>query len=52
VAQVDEVMAELRKIPWFQELKEEHMLTIASISNVHRFHAGDVLFREGDTQVP
>jgi CRP/FNR family transcriptional regulator, cyclic AMP receptor protein len=50
MAQVEDVIAELRKIPWFKELKEEHVRTIASISNVHRFNAGDVLFREGDKQ--
>lgn len=50
MAQVEEVIEELRKIPWFKELKEEHVRTIASFSNVHRFAAGDVLFREGDTQ--
>ncbi len=50
MAQVEEIIEELRKIPWFQELREEHVARIASISNVHHFHAGEVLFREGDKQ--
>lgn len=46
----EEVFGELRKIPWFQELKDEHVRKIASISRVSSVKAGDVLFREGDKQ--
>jgi CRP-like cAMP-binding protein len=50
MAEIDEVIEELRKIPWFKELKEQHVRMIAAMSNVRHFNAGDVIFREGDTQ--
>jgi CRP-like cAMP-binding protein len=46
----EEVIEELRKIPWFQELKEEHVKKIASISKICSVKAGESLFREGDKQ--
>jgi CRP-like cAMP-binding protein len=46
----DEVYLELQKIPFFRELKEDHLRAIARISSIRRAKAGDVLFREGDRQ--
>jgi CRP/FNR family cyclic AMP-dependent transcriptional regulator len=46
----DEVEAELKKIPWFQELKPEHLKRMSEISSLRRVKAGEVLFREGDKQ--
>jgi CRP-like cAMP-binding protein len=45
----EEVMEALRKIPWFNELKAEHLHKIASISRLRPMRAGEVIFREGDT---
>jgi CRP-like cAMP-binding protein len=45
-----EVSEELRKIPWFQELKRQHIQKIASISSLRRVKAGQTLFREGDKE--
>ncbi len=47
---IEEVTEELRKIPWFQELSEDHIKKIASISKVCSIKAGESLFREGDKQ--
>src|SRR5512140_3188923 len=47
---IEEVTEELRKIPWFQELKEAHVKKIAEISKICSVKAGDSLFREGDKQ--
>ncbi len=44
-----EIVEELKKIPWFRELKEEHVQKIASISRIRRVKAGEIIFREGDT---
>ena len=46
----DEVFDELQKIPWFQELKPEHVRQFAEISTLRHFKAGDVFFHEGDKQ--
>lgn len=46
----DEVFDELQKIPWFQELKPEHVRQFAEISTLRQFKAGDVFFHEGDKQ--
>jgi CRP-like cAMP-binding protein len=45
----DDAIQELQKIPWFQELKPEHVKRLASITEIRNVKAGDVLFREGDT---
>jgi CRP/FNR family cyclic AMP-dependent transcriptional regulator len=50
MAATNEVLAELERIPWFQELKPEHTRKIASITTLQRVKAGDVFFREGDTE--
>lgn len=47
---IEEVTEELRKIPWFQELKEAHVKKIAEISKICSVKAGESLFREGDRQ--
>ena len=47
---VDEVCLEMQKIPWFRELREEHLRKIAGISTLRRAKPGEVLFREGDKQ--
>lgn len=46
---IDEVLEELRKIPWFHELREDHIRKMASISQIRPMKAGEVIFREGDT---
>jgi CRP-like cAMP-binding protein len=46
----DDAIQELQKIPWFQELKPEHVKRLASITEIRNVKAGDVLFREGDTE--
>ena len=45
----EEVMEALRKIPWFNELKEAHMRKFASMSRIRSMKAGEIIFREGDT---
>src|SRR5512140_1622297 len=45
----DAVLDALRKIPWFQELKDEHVRKFASISKLRPVKASEVIFREGDT---
>ncbi len=47
---VEEVLTELQKIPWFQELKQGHLQKIAGITKLRRVKAGEVLFREGDKE--
>jgi CRP/FNR family transcriptional regulator, cyclic AMP receptor protein len=46
---IEEITEELRKIPWFRELKDDHIRKIASISTIRRVKAGEIIFREGDT---
>jgi CRP/FNR family transcriptional regulator, cyclic AMP receptor protein len=46
----ENVLSELKKIPWFRELREEHIKKIASISHLHPFKSGEVFFREGDKE--
>ena len=50
MAMPDDVLTELEKIPWFQELRPQHVRRIASITTLERTKAGEVLFREGDTE--
>ena len=50
MTQSDEVIQELQQIPWFQELKPEHVKMLASITEIRSVKAGDVLFREGDIE--
>lgn len=47
---LDETKKELQKIPWFRELKPEHLEKIAAITNLNRVEAGKVFFREGDKE--
>jgi CRP-like cAMP-binding protein len=44
------LIAQLRTIPWFNELKPEHLEKFASISRLRYAKAGEVFFREGDRQ--
>jgi CRP/FNR family cyclic AMP-dependent transcriptional regulator len=46
----DELITELRKIPWFQELNKEHLNKITEISDLHKVKNGEILFREGDSE--
>ncbi len=50
MSSTEDTYNELIKIPWFQELKPEHIQQIAEISTVRPFKAGEVFFREGDKQ--
>ena len=45
-----EVIEELQRIPWFQELKPQHVRKLASITQLRTVKAGEVLFREGDKE--
>ena len=46
----EEILVELLKIPWFQELKPEHVERFAEISHIREVKAGETLFREGDKE--
>jgi CRP/FNR family transcriptional regulator, cyclic AMP receptor protein len=46
----DEVFNELQRIPWFHELKPDHVRQFAEISFVRHFKAGEIFFHEGDKQ--
>jgi CRP/FNR family cyclic AMP-dependent transcriptional regulator len=45
---LDELKLELAKIPWFRDLKIQHLDKLAQISTLRRVKAGEVIFREGD----
>ena len=45
-----EVTKELEKIPWFKEIKPEHLQQLADIAHLRHVRAGEVLFREGDRE--
>ncbi len=45
-----DIYNELVKIPWFQELKPEHIQRVAEISSLRPYKAGEVFFHEGDKQ--
>jgi len=47
---VDDIYPELQKIPWFRELREEHVKKIAEIAFIRHFKVGEIFFREGDQQ--
>lgn len=40
----------LHTIPWFLELSDNQIESLASIVNVRRIHQGDFLFHEGDSE--
>ena len=46
----EELIGELFKIPWFQDMKPEHIQEVANMSTLRRFKAGEVFFHEGDKQ--
>ncbi len=43
-----EALEELGKIPWFQELKPEHLQKLAEMTQLQSMKSGETLFREGD----
>jgi CRP-like cAMP-binding protein len=45
-----DVMQELGKIPWFQELRPRYLQTITAIAHLRNVKIGEVLFREGDKE--
>ncbi len=45
-----EVIAELKKIPWFGTLSPEHLEKLAEITTLRAVRAGETLFKEGDKQ--
>ena len=45
-----DIYNELIKIPWFQELKPEHIQQVAEMSTLRHYKAGEVFFHEGDKQ--
>jgi len=46
----EEVIAVLQKIPWFSDLKLEHLSRLAESAHLRRVKAGETLFREGDKE--
>lgn len=46
----EQVVSELKKIPWFKELKTGQTEKIASITSLRPVKAGEILFREGDKE--
>lgn len=50
MAESSDVFQELQRIPWFQELKPQHVRRLASIAELRTVRAGEVLFREGDKE--
>jgi CRP/FNR family transcriptional regulator, cyclic AMP receptor protein len=50
MTQSNDAIQELQKIPWFQELKPEHVKRLASITEIRTVKAGEILFREGDVE--
>jgi CRP-like cAMP-binding protein len=46
----EELVRELEKIPWFQELSKAHLQKIMEISQLRRIKTDEVLFREGDKE--
>ncbi len=46
----DELIEQLKKVPWFNELKLEHLKQISKITTLRHVKAGEILFREGDKQ--
>jgi CRP-like cAMP-binding protein len=50
MTELNENIAELQQIPWFQELKPHHVRKLASITQLRTVKAGEVLFREGDKE--
>ncbi len=46
----DAILEELKKIPWFNELKPEHITKLRPFTSIRRVKGGEVLFREGDKQ--
>jgi len=46
----EELVRELGKIPWFQELQPEHLQIIMGISHLRKIKGEEVLFREGDKE--
>lgn len=47
---LQEMVAELRQIAWFNELNPKHLEKLAGISCVREVKAGETLFREGDKE--
>lgn len=45
-----EVKQELGKIPWFKELKPEHMQKLTDMAHLRRVKNGEIIFREGDNE--
>lgn len=48
--QLAELQHILHTIPWFLELSDNQIESLASIVNIRRIHQGDILFREGDSE--
>jgi CRP/FNR family cyclic AMP-dependent transcriptional regulator len=47
---LQELNLELRKIPWFKELKPELLQKLTEIAHLRHMKNGEILFREGDKE--
>ena len=47
---MDAISRELQKISWFRELKPEHLQKVVAMSHLRKVAAGEILFREGDSE--
>jgi len=45
-----DMIIELKQVPWFAELKQDHLKRMSAITTLHTFKAGQTIFREGDRE--
>jgi CRP-like cAMP-binding protein len=45
-----ELLTELKKVPWFGELKQDHLKSMSAITTLRQVKAGETLFHEGDRE--
>jgi len=50
MASQDKPITALRKVPWFRELKPDHLRCMSEITTLRSFKAGKTIFREGDKE--
>ncbi len=50
MSQLENITAELKKIPWFNDLDPRHLDKLVGIGRLRQVKAGEVIFREGDRE--